>query len=1134
MSSTKKSTTAHFQLLKLSTQIKLGELTKHEQKLETHYTELLEKIGLNNDAGTASTDPREQLEGLYEGVKDLQVVQTNVHDRMEDVQDLVEFAAADPWSTETVVVQRKQQLLREIRQRRGLWQHNKLLGEMLMASLEETEHDQEDGELVRPQGSASGVSEDDVYEFLKTEVFQEREDFSRAKTQRQQKALLEARNELGQFGDCMLHGCEPVTEEDVTCCVAALLRDKAFLNPDVVALFTDAQRNQAIIKELSDVLTIELSNVGEWRWPEAGVTVDIQRGMNGRFRCMLQEEAITLLLFQYIGIKWSIKMKAVLRTLLDSVSENTLKMGWETSVDSVRATMMRQFQMFALADSMQSAGRGPYDENEDAADDEKEDEKADKQDIIRRLLVEAHLHQTLTTEGKKPSPLVAVMTDLEFFGPSVSHEAVFACLRFLGVRDNMLNVFRRYTEIPLLFPGFTKPKIMQRGLPVSRVMTMFLAEVELFAMDYLVLASSGVFLYRSHDDICFFDTEEAKVLRAWSEMQRYAQRVGLKFNDEKSGSIRLSAGSGAAKAEVGPAPLPATPIQWGLLELQSNGTVSIRQDEVTAFATEMADRLAAATSTFTWINVYNKYMVFFLRNFGKPSPIFGLGHIEDALSTLRRIHGLVFPKTNGDTLGYLREQITRGRHGPAPTMPAAWVYWPMNVGGLGLCNPFLAIWAVKESMYKYLSEHHTRADREWPGLKKNWEWQPPFSTVFGELKRKYELFAERIEMDGRKWIEDCSGHERFAYMKSSKFKDTERDCGRCEPNFDDTFTLRTFSEYVEVQPKVLGSALTTEFETLLLKTDECSPSPSTMLLQEVLEMFKDAHVTGRLVEWVAHIYSPQLMEEFGTLSFFSRELLPAQLIESIKKKAVTWQHVELQTLLKRSFIVWVCLCARTQLTDFVNPPELARRPPSIRKAIICHARALFAAIAANSLGTTIIRPIFGAAPQYEDTVRLVVPIYILVEVVVDVLRIPMPVLNAIVGLSVSWLKAFTIPKLVMEWQSIENAHMFAFVALSTANLYASGVVLRYLANYGRSHRLVELSVGAVVFILQIVGTSAVIGLVAHVASHFLQSPEKALEARILYFCVAWFALNKYWKKALGDMLVLLLATHDKTKDIKTS
>ncbi|KAL3659532.1 hypothetical protein V7S43_015520 [Phytophthora oleae] len=186
MATSKKPATAHFQLLKLSTQIKLGELTKHERKLDAKQS-------------------REQLEGLYEGVKDLQVVQTNVHEGLEDIGELVEFAAADPWSTETVVEQRKQQILREVQQRRSLWQHNKLLGELLMESLEETEHNQADGELVRPEDGepesttvggdvgnneplaklsrqetqkrlesyffqSSGVSEIDVFEFLKTGV----------------------------------------------------------------------------------------------------------------------------------------------------------------------------------------------------------------------------------------------------------------------------------------------------------------------------------------------------------------------------------------------------------------------------------------------------------------------------------------------------------------------------------------------------------------------------------------------------------------------------------------------------------------------------------------------------------------------------------------------------------------------------------------------------------------------------------------------------------------------------------------------------------------------------------------------------------------------------------------------------
>ncbi|KAG6574590.1 uncharacterized protein IUM83_10840 [Phytophthora cinnamomi] len=231
--------------------------------------------------------------------------------------------------------------------------------------------------------------------------------------------------------------------------------------------------------------------------------------MNGRFRCLLQEEAITLLLFQYIGLMWSVEMKAVLRSLLDSLSDKPWMSG-TASVESVRADMMRKFQLFALPDMMKDAGRNPYDEDGDSESEaEEEDKKADKQDIIRRVLVEAHLQRTLTGEGKELSPLVVVMTDLEFFGPSVSHEAVFACLRFLGVHDDMLGVFRRYTQIPLLFPGFEKPKIMQRGLPVSRMMTMLLAEVELFVMNCLVLVSSDVFVYRSHDDICFFDVDEA-------------------------------------------------------------------------------------------------------------------------------------------------------------------------------------------------------------------------------------------------------------------------------------------------------------------------------------------------------------------------------------------------------------------------------------------------------------------------------------------------------------------------------------------------------------------------------------------------------------------------------------------------
>ncbi|CAI5742884.1 unnamed protein product [Peronospora destructor] len=239
----------------------------------------------------------------------------------------------------------------------------------------------------------------------------------------------------------------------------------------------------------------------------------------------------------------------------------------------------------------------------------------------------------------------------------------------------------------------------------------------------------------------------------------------------------------------------------------------------------------------------------------------------------------------------------------------------------------------------------------------------------------------------------------------------------------------------------------------------------------------------------------------------------------------------LLSLLKRSFIFWSCLAARIQLTDFVTPPEVSRRPPSIRKEASRHVRALFGAIAANLLGSTIIRPVFGATPQFEDTIRLVVPIYFLVEIVVAGLRFPMPLLKTIIGLSVSWLKAIMIPKLAMEWQSSTNAHPLGFLAISTANLYASGLVLRYLTNYTQTHRVLDLSTSSIGGILQIIGTSGVIGIVAYVANHFKSHEERVLEARVLYFCVAWFALHKYWKKAVRELLVSMFVSPTKSKTV---
>lgn len=233
------------------------------------------------------------------------------------------------------------------------------------------------------------------------------------------------------------------------------------------------------------------------------------------------------------------------------------------------------------------------------------------------------------------------------------------------------------------------------------------------------------------------------------------------------------------------------------------------------------------------------------------------------------------------------------------------------------------------------------------------------------------------------------------------------------------------------------------------------------------------------------------------------------------------QSKELMSALKKCFIAFVCLTSRVQLATLFVPTN---RPRTLRVALWGHCKALLVAILANSAGTTVIRPLFGAAPQYEETVKLVVPIYFMVETAIAVLRIPQPVLNCVIGLCVSWLKAVTISKMVSQWQSTGvDAHPIGFVLVSTANLFASGLVLRYIKHYHQSSKLIELSLSMVWSLVRMLLVSGAIGLVAHVATHFMTQQERQLEAMALNFLVAWFALDKYWKGPLTVILTLVLS-----------
>ncbi|TYZ60948.1 hypothetical protein PybrP1_008689 [[Pythium] brassicae (nom. inval.)] len=893
-------TSAHFQLLKKTTEVKLHELSKHERRLEAHYAALLATI---DDGAQLSADAlRRQLDALYDGVRDLQVVQAPVHPGMSGVDELVEFAGADPWSTKRVLQQHTQRILNEIGQKRALWRHNKLLGTLLREALDETEraqktassraseqhaHAPESGFAAAAGDDAgplmgltleetqtrlesffftpSGVTEADVLAFL--ERSHTRTWFSKEKTKRVQDALSGARAALRSFSESFR--TRTVSAADVLACVAAMLRDKASFSDDIAAFLADVRSNADMQAELAHVLTIQLSNLHEFQWPADGVAVELKRGMNGRFRCFLQEDALTALLFQYVGLAWAVAVKAELSKLLDAVSdERKFDAG---SVEAHRVAVSARFRLAALPATVESAGGAYGDECDDA------DKRVAKQDIVRLVLAEAHLGRALrgpTSAASSGSALTAVTTDLEFFGPSVSHEAALACLRFLGVDDATLAIFRAYVAVPLVFPGATHPTSMRRGLSVGRMMTMFLAELLLFVLDYQVLAETALPLYRMHDDIWLFDADERKVARAWREMWRVAEVLGLQFNADKSGSLRVdfeSTGVAAAPAvpststtELSGDALPSRPITWGLLVLQANGTVEIAAEQVAAFAAEMADRLDAAGSVLAWVNVYNKYMGFFQRNLGNASPVFGLAFVDATLATLRDIHARVFPQAQGDALACLSAKLAANhpalaaeRGGASWLLPAAWAHWPMELGGLGLVNPFLAAWALKEPMLAHLQAHHTATDTVWPTPKARWEWRPPFATsVRLDVTEPFELFSEGVAAHGVQWAEQHARARQFLFLTSSSASDAQRwDAPRratataASSPLDASYSLRSLDEFVALAGEVAAK----------------DPPLRSAVAQEAATLLQAAGISGAYWKWVAFIYGEQLQTEFGAI-----------------------------------------------------------------------------------------------------------------------------------------------------------------------------------------------------------------------------------------------------------------------------
>ena len=667
------------------------------------------------------------------------------------------------------------------------------------------------------------------------------------------KSLISLRTDIKKFGDSLLH--KTITAHDVSWAIVNLLASGLMDETKRTTLrgFTE---NPTVLDEVASVLTMRLASLRSWSWPKTGLPIEMRRHLNGKYRAFTDPDILDALFLQFIGVSWQCEFKRVFKGMFggkgwnrafeplskDEIDRRRVYFGEYTNSSSLEAERHRMREMHFLVSQLpRTVESNPtYDDSVDSADDSADTENgvsstAIKQMLLHMMVTECYLNKTL--HGRH----TVVRTDLEWFGPSLPHDSIITLLAFFGVSQDWLNFFKAYLKAPMCFKDDPtgEIRVRERGTPISFALSALCGEVILFGMDFAVnQRAGGLFLYRIHDDLWFWDSEPEKCVAAWEEMNTYAALVGLKFNASKTGSACVG-------DEVNPG-LPGGDIRWGFLKFDSSQSrFIIDQQDVDTHIVELRRQLSATKSVFGWVNAYNKYMAFFVRNFGgRPAKCFGRVHVDDMIDTLAKIQKELFTldRAEGGAVGHLRD-IIRERF-EVHDLPQGYFYFPISSGGLELRNPMIELFAMRTEVSP-----------------------DPDTTFTVEMEKDYETYCALKE----KW-EQSDLSQRFYSTKD----------------------FLSYDQYVSRRETRLQS-----WRSSYLALLEVSRPINVSLSPAVEAALKSAwpgddgwwnNTMDFYQKWVIGLYADEVVERFGSLEVVDPRLIPVGMVQLFRSSRMRWDQ----------------------------------------------------------------------------------------------------------------------------------------------------------------------------------------------------------------------------------------------------
>ncbi|KAH7321850.1 hypothetical protein BKA65DRAFT_513106 [Rhexocercosporidium sp. MPI-PUGE-AT-0058] len=336
-------------------------------------------------------------------------------------------------------------------------------------------------------------------------------------------------------------------------------------------------------------------------------------------------------------------------------------------------------------------------------------------------------------------------------------------------------------------------------------------------------------------------------------MMKFASLTGLGFNREKTGCVKIARRGG--QASQAQSLLPSGDICWGFLKLDATtGRFLVDQDLINKHIGELRVQLDACKSVIEYLQAWNIYGVrFFANNIGKPANCFGVAHVRLMLETFHSIQSQLFGSTEywttedgtaNDVTSTL-QKIIKTKFGV--DVPEGYIYFPTDMGGLELKNPFINLGLIRDTIHKN------------PESLIDW--------FFREEKEDYaraRLYFEKVTVPARK---------KFSKEELAK----------------DKFMGEPFMSWEEFRKhrEQTSTLLYRVYKTLMREPSEQAVSPSPGVVEALSRKTWDD--LTRYQQQVIELHADDIIPRFSGLNIVEQGWLPTGMVSMFRESRFQWK-----------------------------------------------------------------------------------------------------------------------------------------------------------------------------------------------------------------------------------------------------